>query len=39
LTRAGRVGVGEYLEKEGRVMREAHTILELIRERGKKGLP
>src|ERR1700730_15055829 len=25
--------------RKGRVMRQAHTILELIRERGKKGLP
>jgi hypothetical protein len=34
-----RVGVIELSVEKGRVMREAHTILQLLRERGKKRLP
>jgi retron-type reverse transcriptase len=34
-----RVGVIELSERKGRVMRETQTILQLLRERGKKHLP
>jgi hypothetical protein len=36
---ASRVGIVEEQDREVRVMRKADTILALIQERGKKGLP
>ena len=39
LIAASRVGIGEVRDTEVRVMRKADTILALIQERGKKGLP
>lgn len=38
-TRKGRVGKVEFKRHEGSAMQDADTYLELIRERGRKGLP
>ncbi len=39
LIKTGRVGIDEFYTKEVCEMQDAETYLELIRERGKKGLP
>src|SRR5436190_21478812 len=39
LIKAGRVGIVEKPDRKVREMRDASSILGLIRERGKKGLP
>jgi len=39
LTKGRRAGIVEFTDREVRVMRTAETIIELIRERGKRGLP
>src|SRR5260370_20609872 len=39
LIKTGRVGIDEFYTREVCEMQDAETYLELIRERGKKGLP